>query len=105
MRIRAIIKSASPQMTKRKHHSSCCSGFSVFFKLSRNSVTHREESQTSAIDKTLQSIPSAEEEATVTTIGAMVLGEVIGLTTDFGGPLDKISYKQLCCQNEDQGCR
>jgi hypothetical protein len=65
---------------------------SLFFNPSRNSVTHQEETQVSAVDKTLQLIPPKEEAAAsaigaATTMGSMALGTIIGLTVDFGGPL------------------
>jgi hypothetical protein len=43
------------------------------FKPSRNSVTRQEESQASAVDKIVQPVPPAEEEAAVAAIGAVAL--------------------------------
>jgi hypothetical protein len=66
---------------------------SLFFKPSRNSVTCQEESQASAIYKAVQLVPPVEEEevvaaiGAVATIGAAVLGAIISLLADFGGPL------------------
>jgi hypothetical protein len=53
------------------------------FKPSRNSVTHREESHASAVDKIVQLVPTAEEEATAA-IGAAVLGAVTCAEVGFG---------------------
>jgi hypothetical protein len=76
---------------------------SQFFRPSRNSVTHREEFQASAVDSTVQLVPSEEEGiGAVTTEGTsshtvvdssaflddpQVLGMAINLAASFGGPL------------------
>jgi hypothetical protein len=81
---------------------------SLFFKPSRNSVTRREESQALAINKIVQPIPPTEEEAIAAVMGAAaangatVLGVAIVYQPILVGHSMKISYKQLCCQNEDQ---
>jgi hypothetical protein len=53
------------------------------FKPARNSVTRREESQASAIDKTVQPVPPTEE-AVVAATGAAVLRMVTSLVAGFG---------------------
>jgi hypothetical protein len=55
------------------------------FKPFRNSVTCREESQASAVNKTVQSVPPTEEEVATAAIGAAVLGATTCLLAGFGG--------------------
>jgi hypothetical protein len=59
----------------------------LFFKPSRKSVTRREESQASAIDRTVRPVPPSEEETSATTTGAAVLRMVTSLVAGFGVPL------------------
>jgi hypothetical protein len=60
---------------------------SPIFKPSRNSVIRWEESQVSAVNRIVQPIPPAEEEAAATAIGAAVVGAVTCFLAGFGGPL------------------
>jgi hypothetical protein len=58
---------------------------SLFFKPSRNLVTRREESQASAVNKTVHPVPlTAEEAATVAATRAAVVGAITLLIAGFG---------------------